>query len=115
MGHGPMRRVRQLREASEPDALRASPGVNGVYAASMRLRSWSFSALSALMLVAGCASDAPADGPTEGDEEDLSLSKLLAVATGKVDRSRPDPNNPWAKRVTELNQEGFLDDEETVF
>jgi hypothetical protein len=55
-------------------------------------------------------------GAQTGEEQDLiSISNLVALARGKVDRSRPDPYNPWAKKKLGVGEENRLPDEDAEF
>jgi hypothetical protein len=92
--------------------------------ASLRLRTLRarlpvVAALSVALGACMAADPEPADGGNgaeTGEEQDLiSISNLVALARGKVDRSRPDPYNPWAKKKLGVGEENRLPDEDAEF
>ncbi len=77
-------------------------------------RRWSlrFSAL-AILSVAACS--APAEESTENGADDLSLSNLVKLARGTIDRTVVDPANPWAQKKLAIGEENRLPNEAAEF
>lgn len=71
------------------------------------------------LALGACMSAEPGDteaAAESGDEQDLiSIGNLVALVRGKVDRSRPDPYNPWAKKKLGVGEENRLPDEDAEF
>jgi hypothetical protein len=70
-------------------------------------------ALVLLTSLAACAG-APGDDLAESDDA-MSLQSFMNLVTNKVDRSRPDPHNKWAKKKLARNEENFLPGEDQMF
>ncbi len=77
-------------------------------------RRWSlrFSAL-AILSVAACS--APVEESTENAADDLSLSNLVKLARGTIDRTVVDPANPWAQKKLAIGEENRLPNEAAEF
>lgn len=86
----------------------------------MRLRAFSWSGFGLLVVGVGavglgCArEDAQDEGATESTDA-ISIGNLVDLARGTLDRSAPDPHNPWAVRDLGIGEEYRLAGEAQEF
>jgi hypothetical protein len=67
----------------------------------------------AAVVIGACSGDA--EQSTAESEGAIGLPDLFRVAINKVDRTTPDPSNPWAKKDLALGEENILPTEAAEF
>lgn len=65
------------------------------------------------LALAACAQ--AVDNGSESSDDALSLTNFQNLLLNKIDRSKPDPSNEWAKKDLALAEENFLDGEDAMF
>lgn len=74
------------------------------------------SSFASLALVSLAACSAATESEEQGETADaISISNLVHLAKGDLDRSKPDPFNPWAKKALAIGEENRLPDEDAEF
>lgn len=71
-----------------------------------------FVPLSVLFALAACSAAVEEPDTSEESQDAISVNNLYRLARGNVDRSRPDPANPWAQRDLALGEENRLPGED---